>query len=234
MVEELGTKTYDNLFAGNVMPVVSEKITVESGAGDLPIGTVLARKANEKCIVVYSEESSPGDHPYCILAEAVDATSADVEAVGLLTGEFNEDTLYLGDLEAVKASYDVGEDTTNYIKIKVSEPGDDGNDYTVTVTDDAATEGDLDVDLTGKDLTIQLGKSGGSTDVDKNKLSYIAAEVDGLTDLEAEVTGDGDTRLTSAMSEKSFEGGQTASDTIADHKVALRKMQIFVKPAIRA
>lgn len=91
------TLTYDKLFAGNVMPVVTEKITVASGAGVLARGSVVGVvTASGKANIVNSSKSDGTQNAYGILCDAVDATSADKAATVYLTGEFNSSALVFG------------------------------------------------------------------------------------------------------------------------------------------
>jgi hypothetical protein len=93
-----GTFAHDNLIAGD-MPRVSEKQTVLSGAGALAAGTVLAKDSgNANKLVPVNDASGTASiqTPYAILADAVDATSADAEAVVFLSGHFNETALTFG------------------------------------------------------------------------------------------------------------------------------------------
>lgn len=95
------TLTYDKLFAGNVMPVVTEKATVVSGAGVVVRGTVLGRvTASGKLNVVNSANSDGSQVPYAIACDTVDATGADVATAVYLTGEFNEAALVFGGSDA--------------------------------------------------------------------------------------------------------------------------------------
>lgn len=89
--------TPDNLFAGNVAPVVADKATIVSGAGKLARGTVLGLvSASGKLNIVDSTKSDGTQTPYAVLAEDVDATSADKPCGVYLTGEFNIDKLVFG------------------------------------------------------------------------------------------------------------------------------------------
>ena len=93
-----GTLAYDNLIAGD-MPRVSEKQTVLSGAGSLTAGTVLAKDSvNGNKLVPVNDASATASiqAPYAILAEAVDATSADAGAMVYLSGHFNDLALTFG------------------------------------------------------------------------------------------------------------------------------------------
>lgn len=89
------TYTPENLFAGNVSPVVTETATI--AAGNLTKGTVLGLiTANGKLAIVDSTKSDGTQTPYAILAEATDASGGDKVAPVYLTGEFNQAALVFG------------------------------------------------------------------------------------------------------------------------------------------
>ena len=77
---DLGSTTADNLIAGE-FPRVSELATITGG--NYARGTVL--KASDDALTI----CGASDTPEAILAEAVDASSEDKQAVVYLTGEFN-------------------------------------------------------------------------------------------------------------------------------------------------
>ena len=79
-----GSTTADNLLAGE-FPRVSELVTITGGS--YTRGTVL--KASGDALTI----CGASDTPEAILAEAVDATSEDKQAVVYLTGEFNSAAL---------------------------------------------------------------------------------------------------------------------------------------------
>lgn len=89
--------TRDNLVAGT-FPQITETATIVSGAGALARGTVLGKiTASGKLVTVDSAGTDDGRRaPYAVLAEAVDATSADKVAGVYLSGEYNEDALVFG------------------------------------------------------------------------------------------------------------------------------------------
>lgn len=97
MEVETVTMTPDNLFAGQVAPVVAGSETIVSGAGALARGTVLGRiTASGKLTKVLSTANDGSEAPYAVLAEAVDATAADKVAPVYYTGEFNQAKLTFG------------------------------------------------------------------------------------------------------------------------------------------
>lgn len=85
----------DNIFAASqVQPVVATAATVLSGEGVLKRGSVMGKVSlSGKLKLVNSSEDDGSQHPYGILADDVDATSADATGVIFLTGEFNSDAL---------------------------------------------------------------------------------------------------------------------------------------------
>lgn len=87
--------TPDNLFAGKVQPVVSGAATI-TGAS-LTRGTVLGRITSGGSMkAVDSAQTDGSEEPYAVLAEDVDASGEDKEAVVYYTGEFNENALTFG------------------------------------------------------------------------------------------------------------------------------------------
>jgi len=87
----------DQLIAG-VFPLVTEPITIASGAGILPRGTVLGKiTASGKYIKSASAASDGSQVPSAVLVDGVDATAADVVGAGAyFAGEFNSNALTLG------------------------------------------------------------------------------------------------------------------------------------------
>lgn len=87
----------DNLFSGWVQPVNSGSETIASGQGVLVRGTVLGKiTASSKCSIVDSAQTNGSQTIYAVLAEGVDATSADVVAPVYYTGEYNKNELVFG------------------------------------------------------------------------------------------------------------------------------------------
>lgn len=92
------TLNKDNIFAATqVQPVTATAATVLSGEGVLARGSVMGRvSASGKLKLVNSSSDDGSQNPYGILADGVDATSADATGVIFLTGEFNSDALVFG------------------------------------------------------------------------------------------------------------------------------------------
>lgn len=87
------TFTPDRLLLGG--HVISRKITIDTGA--LIRGTVLGKiTATGKYIASLSAAGDGSQTPDCILAEDVDATAADKEAMAYFTGDFDATALTLG------------------------------------------------------------------------------------------------------------------------------------------
>lgn len=91
-----GTYTPDALLAGNAELLVGRKITVLKGEV-IPRGTVLGKiTASGKYIQSLAAAQDGSETPDLILAEAVDATAADVSALAYARGDFNASALTLG------------------------------------------------------------------------------------------------------------------------------------------
>lgn len=91
-----GTYTPDNLLAGNAHLLVGRKVTVLQGQV-LPRGAVLGLiTASGKYVLSASAAADGSQTPDLILAEAVDATSADTTVLAYERGDFNSNALTLG------------------------------------------------------------------------------------------------------------------------------------------
>lgn len=99
----LGTVEYDNLIYSTDVPAVKAPVTILTGQGKLTRGTVLAINANEKCVIMGTDNGAESNATVlpaeAILAEDVDATSADAVAMAYVSGRFNAKAL------TVKSSY---------------------------------------------------------------------------------------------------------------------------------
>lgn len=90
------TYSMDNLFAG-VFHRVTEAATILTGQGELKRGAVLGKVTASGKLKLNSSDSSDGSEAvYAVLANDVDTTSGDVEAIVYLSGQFNEDTITFG------------------------------------------------------------------------------------------------------------------------------------------
>lgn len=94
-----------NLIAGEY-PRIERIITIASGSA-LTKGSVLGRvTASGKFSLSASDASDGSETPDAILAETVDASAEDKQAVVYFSGEFNENALTLGNghtLESIRA-----------------------------------------------------------------------------------------------------------------------------------
>ena len=96
------TLTKDNLLAGD-FPMITEEVTILTG-NNLKRGTVLGKiTASGKCVAVDSTKSDGSQTPFAVLAEDVDASSADQQGCAYLTGEFNSTSLIFGGTDTVSA-----------------------------------------------------------------------------------------------------------------------------------
>lgn len=83
--KDLGSTTADNLLAGE-FPRVSILATITGGSYEK--GTILTKSSGKYTVCT--------DEPEAILAETVDASAEDKQAVIYLTGEFNQTALKAG------------------------------------------------------------------------------------------------------------------------------------------
>lgn len=90
-----GTYTPDSLHAGD-FPIRTRKVTIITGQ-NLVRGAVLGKiTASSKYNLSASAAADGSQTPTAILAEDVDATTADKEAVAYISGDFNATALTLG------------------------------------------------------------------------------------------------------------------------------------------
>lgn len=95
----------DRLIAGD-LKLVTRDVTILTGQV-ISRGTVLGKiTASGKYIKSLSAASDGSETPVAILADDVDATSADVNAPIYETGEFNEDQITLGTAHTVASVRD--------------------------------------------------------------------------------------------------------------------------------
>ncbi|WP_372396909.1 head decoration protein [Azospirillum sp. HJ39] len=82
---------------GGDFPRVTRLVTIAGGSGVLPAGAVLGRIAASKKLTLSAAAAGDGSEAVrAILAEPVDATAADVEAIAYFTGAFTADQLTFG------------------------------------------------------------------------------------------------------------------------------------------
>lgn len=85
-----------SLIAGE-FPRVTRLVTIVSSAGVLPAGAMLGRiTASKKFTLSVAAANDGSEAVRAVLAEPVDATAADIQAVVYFTGEFNADQLTFG------------------------------------------------------------------------------------------------------------------------------------------
>lgn len=91
-VEKL-SNSVDNLSAGD-FPKVSLPVIIVSGSGAVVRGTLLGKVTATGKYKPYNNANSDGSETArLVLAETVDATSADVKTTAYASGEFNEAAL---------------------------------------------------------------------------------------------------------------------------------------------
>ena len=97
MDQTAGTVSFDNLIHAIDIPVKKQTLTIASGEGKLAKGTAIALKSNGKGVILGTTETVGQEtvtcEANCILAEDIDATSADVVAQVFVNGHFNKNKL---------------------------------------------------------------------------------------------------------------------------------------------
>ena len=91
-----GTYDPNSILAGNAHHLVAEKVTFKSGAGVIKRGTVVGKDGSGKYLTSLAGASDGSEVPSRIVAEDVDATSADVVGIVYKRGDFNADNLIYG------------------------------------------------------------------------------------------------------------------------------------------
>lgn len=96
LVKTLGTVDLNGIFAGVIMPVVSDTVTLKSGT-NYKIGSVVGiETATGKATLVDSTKTDGTQTPHGILAGDYNATAGDVTAIVHLTGEFRSEKMVFG------------------------------------------------------------------------------------------------------------------------------------------
>ncbi|QGQ95858.1 head decoration protein [Paenibacillus psychroresistens] len=91
----------DNLIAGGIMPIVTDIVTLKSGAAYLRGSVLAVITATSLAVKVDSTKSDGSQVAYAILAEDTDATSVNTPAVVYMTGEFNAAKLIFGGTDTI-------------------------------------------------------------------------------------------------------------------------------------
>jgi len=109
------TFTPDKLIAGEY-PIVTDIVTIDTGV--LTRGTCLGKiTATGKYVICDSAGTDDGRRtPVAILAEDVDATSADVQAVVYLSGSFNAAAVTFGGTDTAATHRAALRDLNIYLK----------------------------------------------------------------------------------------------------------------------
>lgn len=98
----VGTSEFDDLFADVNPPARTKNVTIVNGAGSLKRGTVLGEiTVSGKFTTVNSKNTDGSQTGNCILADDVDATSADAVGTVFLSGSFNASKLIVGGIDTI-------------------------------------------------------------------------------------------------------------------------------------
>lgn len=88
-----GSVEFDNLINSIDIPVKQKPVIIASGAGLLKTGTALAIDTTGKMHILGTADCKAN----CILAENIDATSAEIQAMAFANGHFNGNKLSVKD-----------------------------------------------------------------------------------------------------------------------------------------
>ena len=114
-----GTYTPDSLHAGD-FPIRTEKVTVITGE-NLVRGALLGKiTASGKVNLSLLAAADGSQTPYAILAEDVDATAEDKEAVAYIAGDFNADAITFGTGHTAANTKDGLRDKNIYLHTPIS------------------------------------------------------------------------------------------------------------------
>lgn len=114
-----GSYVPDSLHAGD-FPIRTEKVTVITGQ-NLVRGALLGKiTASGKVNLSLSAAGDGSNTPYAILAEDVDATAEDKEAVAYISGDFNADAITYGAAHTAASVKDGLRDKNIYLHTPIS------------------------------------------------------------------------------------------------------------------
>lgn len=108
-MSEFGTVENRTLFAGTEIPAMTTSVTLLFDQGVLKVGAVLGKVTAPadpnlgKYKLVDAVATDGSEVATVVLAEEVDTTGADQEAVAYTSGLFNYDALYVADGDTVLA-----------------------------------------------------------------------------------------------------------------------------------
>lgn len=212
------TLTYDKLFAGNVMPVVTEAATVVSGAGSLVRGTVLGAVTKAKGTITPGANTGDGTiSTFSLLAPAIIGSYKVTCITAPTAGGANNAKFSVvtpNGTRLVDATQNVA--YANHLSFTISNRTSTdfvvGDSFTITV-----------VAGSGKLTTVN------SANVDGSNTPYgILCDAVDATSADKAAT----IYMTGEFNSAALTFGGT--DTAATHKAALRELGIFLKTNISA
>jgi len=87
----------DNLIAGNEFGFYTKERTIKQSDTPLKRGTVLGKDADDKFLLSVKTATDGSEEPRVVLAEDVDASEADVQALVFEAGVFNARSMTFGE-----------------------------------------------------------------------------------------------------------------------------------------
>ena len=110
-------------------------------------------------------------------------------------------------VNAVKASINIGAGADGIITMHSDFVGTEGNDFTITVSDAGANDCNMSATISGKDITVILGKTVAALEPTKNTAILVGAAINALESVNAVYSGTGATSLAIAIAKNNFTGG---------------------------
>lgn len=110
-----------------------------------------------------------------------------------------------------KAKLTLGTGTNGVLTITADNIGIEGNDYTVTVSDAGLSGCNMSATLSGKDITITLGKTVDTLEPTKNTVILISVAVAALNGVTATKSGTGADSLVAAVATTNLASGSYAT-----------------------
>lgn len=97
--EEMAREKYvpDNLIAGNEFPLYATVRTIKKTDNQVLRGSVLGKDANDKFLLSVKTATDGSEEPRVVLAENVDASAGDIEALVYEAGVFNACSMTFGE-----------------------------------------------------------------------------------------------------------------------------------------
>lgn len=128
---------------------------------------------------------------------------------------------------AKKASKSIGGGDDGTVTITSDLVGTEGNSYSITISTTGASGCDMSASISGKDITLVLGKTSTNLEATKNTAKLIAAAIDTLDGVSAVASGTGADSIIAGATKANFTGGQYATPCNASSAVIVVSDTIY-------